>query len=43
MSAHKVSIELTGMTKTQSFHQDLYGYDLFVYPPRLRQHFSDIT
>ena len=29
--------------KTQGFRQDLYGYDLVLYPRRLREHFRGIT
>ena len=39
----KCHIKPLGMTKTQSFRQDLYEYDLFLYPERLREHFSGIT
>ena len=28
----KYRIRLLGMTKAQGFHQDFYGYDLFLYP-----------
>ena len=30
------------MAKTQGFLQDFYGYDLFLYPQILREHFKDI-
>ena len=36
----KYHIEPIGMTNTQGFHQDLHGYDMFLYPQRLREHFS---
>ena len=39
----KYHIKPLGMAKTQGFGQNLYGYNLFLYPYRLREHVSGRT
>ena len=36
-------IKPLGMTKTQCFCQDIYWYDIFLHPLRIRDHFNDMT
>ena len=39
----KYHINSLGMTKTQGFYEDLYGYDFLLYPSRLRERFRFMT